>query len=155
MRFDQKIVEAKLALKRIRSEEMPALAWDALEAGFDGPSIRRLAALTKPSGWEVDQVVPSFMAEAELKPITRQEASVRLARQLARRILLEGHDPLAYIRDFELLWVEADYASEIQNAGTLDVQRFIDEDNGQTEAEFREYARSVLVVLVNTDPHNP
>jgi len=43
---------------------MPALTWDALEAGLDGPSIRRLAALINPSGWETDQIVPSFMAEA-------------------------------------------------------------------------------------------
>lgn len=114
--FDPKLVEAKLALKRVGPDEMPALAWDALEAGLDGPSIRRLAALTNPSGWETDQVVPSFMVEAGLKAITRREASVRLARQIARRILSEGLDPLAHTRDFELLWMEADYASEIQDA---------------------------------------
>ena len=47
--FDPKLVEAKLALKRIGPDEMPALAWDVFEAGLDGPSIRRLAALTNPS----------------------------------------------------------------------------------------------------------
>jgi hypothetical protein len=79
--FDPKLVEARLALKRIGPDEMPALAWDALEAGLDGPCIRKLAALTNPSGWETDQILPSFMAEAGLKPITRREASVRLARE--------------------------------------------------------------------------
>jgi hypothetical protein len=100
--FDPKLVEAKLALKRVGPDEMPGLAWDALEAGLDGPSICRLAALTAPSGWETDQIVPS-MAEAGLKPITTREASIRFARQLAHRILSEELDSLNHTRDFELL----------------------------------------------------
>jgi hypothetical protein len=148
--FDPKLVEAKLALKRIGPDEMPGLAWDALEAGLDGPSIRRLAALTTPSGWETDQIVPSFMAEAGLKPITTREASIRLARQLAHRILSEELDPLNHTRDFELLWIEADHPSEIQDAGLLDDEKYVAQYVGQTEAQFREYVRGVLIDLVNT-----
>ena len=148
--FDSKLVEAQLALRRIGPDEMPALAWDAMEAGLDGPSIRRLAALTNPSGWEVDQIVPSFMSEAGLNRITLQEASVRLAQQIARRILSEGLDPLDHTRDFERLWIDADHPSEIQDAGTLEDDKYTAQYAGETEAEFREYARSVLVALVNS-----
>ena len=108
MPFDPHLVEAKLALGMIGPDEFPALAWEALEVGLDGPSIRRLAALIMPTGWETDQLVPAFMMEAGLERISHQESSVRLARRLARRILSEGLDPLAYSREFELLWIKAD-----------------------------------------------
>jgi len=132
----------------IGPDEMPALAWDALEAGLDCPSIRRLAALIKPSGWETDQIIPAFMAEAGMKSISRREASIRVAVQLARRILREELDPLAYSRDFEVLWIRADYPTEIQEVGSLEDQKAIAEYVGQSEAELRQYARNVLVALV-------
>ena len=129
-------------------EEMPALAWDALEAGFDGSAIRRLAALIKPSGWETDCILPAFMTEAGLEIISRQEASVRIARQLAGRILREGLDPFDYSRDFELLWIRADHPEAITDAGMLDDQKAVAEYIGQSEDELRDYARSVLLALV-------
>jgi hypothetical protein len=149
--FDSQLVEAKLALGIISPDEMPPLAWDALEAGFDGPSIRRLAALIKPTGWETDPIIPAFMAEAGMKSISREEGSIRVAVQLARRILREELDPLAYSRDFELLWIRADYPTAIQEVGSLDDQKAVAKYMGQSEAELREYAQSVLLALVATD----
>lgn len=140
--FDSQLVEAKLALNMIGPEEMPSLAWDALEAGLDGPSIRRLAALVNPSGWETDQIESAFMAEAGIKPISTREASIRIARQLAIRILNEGLDPLAYTRDFELLWIRAEYPAEIQEVGCLD-----DAKAWMTDADLRKEASDVLTVL--------
>lgn len=151
MSFDPQLTEANLALARIGPEEMPGVAWDALEDGLDGPAIRRLASLVHPSGWETDQMLPAFMAEAGLKIITRQDASIRLARHLARRILTDGLDPIVYTRDVELLWIEADYPAEIAAAGCLDDQRYLAESGHQSESEFREYARGVLVALAQTD----
>jgi len=58
--------------------------------------------------------MPAFMAEAGLKTISRQEAAVRLARQVARRILSEGLDPAVHTRDFELLYIESGYADSLQ-----------------------------------------
>jgi hypothetical protein len=154
MAFDQQLVEAQLALNLIGPDEMPSLAWDALEAGFDGPSIRRLGALVMPSGWETDQILPAFMAEAGLKNISREEASIRVARHLARRILDKGLDPLAYSRDFEALWIRADYPRAIQKVGSLDDQKAVAEYIGQSEAEVREYARSILLALLATEPRS-
>ena len=47
--FDREQVEAKLALKLIANAAMPSIAWEALEAGLDGPATRRLASLEKPT----------------------------------------------------------------------------------------------------------
>ena len=150
MPFDVQLIEAKLALKMIGPEEIPALAWDAMEAGLDGPAIRRVAALIHPSGWETDQLLPLFMAEAGMVSLSVQEASIRIARQLARRILDEGLDPIEHTRDFESLWIHADHPDAIGEAGMLDDQKAVAEYMGQTEAEFREYARDVLRSLVNS-----
>jgi hypothetical protein len=151
MSFDPLLVEAKLALRRISPNEMPPLAWDALEAGLDGPSIRRLAALVNPSGWETDQIIPAFMEEAGLKSISSEEACVRIARDLARRILSEGLDPLAYTRYFERLWIDADYPRAIQDVGMLDDAKATAEYVGQSETELHEYARGVLAALIATE----
>jgi|HubBroStandDraft_6_1064221.scaffolds.fasta_scaffold353026_2 hypothetical protein len=141
--FDSQLVEAKLALNMIGPEEMPSLAWDALEAGLDGLFIRRLAALINPSGWETDQIESAFMAEAGLKRISIGEASIRIARQIAIRILSDGRDPLAHTRDFYLLWVRAEYAAEIQEIACLD-----DAKAWMTEADLRKEARDLLIALV-------
>jgi hypothetical protein len=155
--FDHQLVEAKLALNGISPSEMPSIAWDALEAGLDGPSIRRLAALNNPSGWEADQILPGFMAEAGLERISPEEASVRLARQLASKIILEGLDPLDYSRDFERLWIQAGYPKAIQDAGALDDQKYLVESESvrQSAAELREHARSIMAALAGKSAPNP
>lgn len=147
--FDRHITEARLALGKIAASEMPALAWDALEAGFDGPRTRRMAALSNPSGWEVDQILPAFMAETGLNTIAPPEAALRMARELAHHVLSAKLDPLKYTKDFEWLWIQTGYPRELQDAGMLDDQKYVDiECMGEAEADFREYARSVLLALL-------
>jgi len=63
MPFDAQIVEAQLALGRIGATDMPRLAWDAMEAGLDGPAIRRLAALEFPTYFQVQEILPAAMRE--------------------------------------------------------------------------------------------
>ena len=81
MPFDIELIEAKLAHGMIDPGEMRALAWDALEAGLDGKSIRRLAAMDHPSGWEADRILPSFMAEARIEGISREGGGLNTHRQ--------------------------------------------------------------------------
>ncbi|UWZ84045.1 hypothetical protein [Occallatibacter riparius] len=147
MPFDRQLIEAKLAVARIDPAEMPGLAWDALEEGLDGPAIRRLAALDRPSGWQADQVMPAFMAEAGLKQISVQEASIRLARHRASQVLLEGLDPLAHSNEFYMLWIDSGHVRVLQDAGCLNDEIAIGQ---KREAELSEYARTVLEELVKS-----
>jgi len=147
--FDPKLIEAKLTLKRIGPEQMPSLACDALEAGLDGPSIRRLAGLINPSGWEMDQILRKFMAETGLGQIPLSVAALRLASDLAQRILSEGLDPLNFTGHFYRLFVDAAYPAAIQEAAFLDDEKEILDYTGQTKAEFREHARQVLSALIS------
>ena len=49
MSFDRELIEAALVLEMIPASGMPELARDALEAGLDGPTIRYIAGLERPS----------------------------------------------------------------------------------------------------------
>lgn len=119
MAFDREIIEAQLALGLIASSDMPKIAWDALEAGFDGKYIRRLGALDFPTFFQVMEVLPQAMREMGLTKPSRGEAAFRLAKARAKEILNSDDDPLKHTRDFEQLWVDAGYPAELTPVGTL------------------------------------
>jgi hypothetical protein len=119
MALSKWVVEAKLALGAIHPEDFPAMAIELLEAGIDGPVTRRIAGLIRPTGYEVDQLKPAFMAEAGLAEIDPRAAAARLAQDLAREVLRNGKDPLRFTRAFERLWIGADYADRVQGLGTM------------------------------------
>jgi hypothetical protein len=137
--FDRQLIEAKLSLESIASADMPSIAWDALEAGLDTPAIRRLAALERPTYFEVREILPRVMQELEVSQIPQGEAALRLAKQIAQDILKSGGDPLQHLRDFESLWVRSNYAAEICSLGTLYDDVWIAESTGQSEKEIREW----------------
>jgi hypothetical protein len=119
MVFDPRLAEAQITLNRISSGDLPKLAWDALESGLDGPSIRRLGALQLPTAFQIDEVLPAALKEMGLRTISNVDAAVYLARLRAREILRKNSDPLQHLRDFEQLWVESDYCAELQEYGNL------------------------------------
>lgn len=142
--FDRQLIEAKLALNLIASPDMPRIAWDALEAGIDGPATRRLAVLERPTYFEVAEVLPRVMKEWEIAQIPIGEAALRLAQDIAQDILRCSKDPLRYTRDLEGLWVRADYAKALQSLGTLDDEVLIAQSGGQSLALIREWVTDRL-----------
>src|SRR5215470_15809548 len=107
MPFDPKAVEAKLALNLISSVDMPRLAWEALEAGLDGPAIRRIAAFEFPTFFQIQEVLPKAMEEMHLTKLDKAPAALQLAKLRAQEILRADSDPLKHLRDFEHLYIEA------------------------------------------------
>jgi hypothetical protein len=139
MSFDRHQIEARLTLDLIASRDMPKIAWDALEAGLDGPATRRLSALDRPNYFEVAEVLPDVKRELELSPISVGEAAVRVARHIAEDLLSSGDDPLKHLRDFESLWVRSGYAHEISVLGTLYDDVWIKQSTGLPEQLIREH----------------
>lgn len=137
MPFDRRAIEAKLALDLIASADMPTIGCDALEAGLDGPAIRRLAILHHPTYFEVAEVLPRAMQELGLGQISVGEAALRIARVMAREILASGDDPLDQLRDFESLWVRSKYAPEITSLGTLYDDVWIAQSTGRSDKQIR------------------
>jgi len=136
MPFDRELVEALLALDRILSSDWPKLALDALEAGADGPGIRRLAAFDSPTYFEVRDILPRAIKEMALAEITPGVAALRIAKNHAKEILRRGDDPLKHVHDFQDLWFESGEISELNDLYTMD-----DEINvgfaGQSDDEIR------------------
>jgi hypothetical protein len=150
MSFDRQVIEAKLALELIASADMPSIAWDALEEGLDGTATRRLAALDHPTYFEVAEVLPRAMQELGLSKIPAGEAASRMAKQIAQKILLSGENPLKHVRDFESIWIRANYALEISHLGTLYDDVYIAQMMGRSDAEIQEWVTSILSNFVRS-----
>jgi len=146
--FDRELIEAQLALNEIPSKEMPRIAWDALEANLDGPAIRRLAALERPTAFQVAEVLPAAMREMGLSAISTGEGALRIGQRRASEILEKGEDPLASIRDFADLWIRAGYPSELRSVGNLHDEIWMAELTGQSESEIRKWVIERLKAIV-------
>jgi len=120
MSFDPSTFEAEVALRLIPKEQLPLVAQDALEVGFDGPRVLRMAILEPDSGWAIDQALSPMLSELGCKTLLPKEAALRLAHARARRILDTGEDPLSSIPYFHRLMVAADYPSELIELGFFD-----------------------------------
>jgi hypothetical protein len=149
MPFDPELVEAQLALRRIGTTDMPKLAWEALEAGLDGPATRRLAALRFPTFFEVREILPKVMQEWQITQIPKGQAALRLAKRRAREILQSNDDPLKHANDFYQMWVESDYCRELAEYGELDEDVYVAQHSGQTEDEIRPWLLEKLETLAH------
>ncbi|HVB07699.1 MAG TPA: hypothetical protein VNF00_02020 [Candidatus Acidoferrales bacterium] len=152
MPFDREIIEAKLGLELIEPAEMPKLAWDALEADLDGPAIRRLAALVKPTWFQVREILPNAMQEMGLAPITAGEGARRIARRRAQEILKSGADPLLFADEFGKLWIRTGYPSEISDLGALPDDIHVARLMGESQEKIREWVTERLEDLVYDRP---
>jgi len=128
------------------------IAWHALEAGLDGPGIRRLAALEHPTFFEVAEILPRASQEMGLSELAIGDAALRLASRCAKEILDSGEDPLRHVRDFERLWIHADYPCELQSVGNLDDEVWVAQSCGQSEDKIREWVTARIKALAGRVP---
>ena len=149
MPFDPPTFEAELALNLIPTEQLPALAQDALEAGFAGPHIVRMAILEPTAVWAIDQALPPMLEELGCHSITPKEAALWLAHQRAKLILETGEDPLLSLSYFYRLMLSADYPKELIDLGYLkDDCEFLLEENVDNQ---RALAREALENLLSPE----
>jgi hypothetical protein len=143
--FDPQIFEAEVALKLIPSETLPSVAQEAMEAGYDGPAVLRMAILEANAGWEIDQALQRMLAELGLSAIDPEEAALWLAKERARRILSSDENPLESMRYFHRLTEAGGYPSELFN---LVCVRYRSEDEkGDPTAERRLAIRALENLL--------
>jgi hypothetical protein len=147
MPFDHQLVEAQLALNRIGTIDMPKLAWEALEAGLDGPATRRLAALHFPTFFQVRELLPALLQEWRMTSLSPEDAALRLAKLRARQILECNEDPLKHANDFWNLWMESDYCAALDDYGPLADDVHVARSCGQTDDEIRAWLLERLKAL--------
>lgn len=90
------------------------------------------------------------MQELGISHITVSRAAVRMARNIAQRILNGGDDPMKHLRDFESLWIRANYPTDLAALGTLDDEVRIARGSGQSEAQIRQWVASTLSDFVGS-----
>jgi hypothetical protein len=142
--LDRELWEARLTLNLVTSDEMPKLAWDALESGLDGPAIRRLASLVRPTWFQVEELRAEATKEMKRSSLSIDEAACRLARRRAQEIVRSGDDPLRHTREFEQLWIRSGYSKQITSLGTLDDEVNVSRYMGRTEVEIRQWVLQKL-----------
>jgi hypothetical protein len=120
MPFDPTSFEAEITLKLIPTERLPVVAQDALEAGFDGPHVLRMASLEPDAGWAIDQALSPMLAELGCQTLPPREAALRLAQARGRHVLESGEDPLPSLPYFQQLMLAADYPAELIELGCFD-----------------------------------
>lgn len=86
--FSPQLIEVRWELNKLPTEDLPRVAQDALEHGYDGANIRRIAGLISPDIFDLEPLMAGFFTELGLtsKP-TREEAALALARFVAQAIL--------------------------------------------------------------------
>lgn len=150
MAFDPRATEARIALDLISTTDMPRLAWDALDAGLDGPAVRRLAALEFPTVFQVRELLPRVMEELKLAKLDKGQAALVLAKIRAQEIVRSESDPFQHLRDFEHLWIQADYCKELSDYGNLDDEVNVARCMRQSEPEIRTWVLERIQKLAAT-----
>lgn len=96
-RLTPQLLAAQWVVGDLRGEDMPSLAADLLEAGFDTPVLRRLAGENPVhSTADVKELVDKMFLELAVPcPISETEAKMLLTRQIARDVIAGKRNPWA------------------------------------------------------------
>ncbi len=127
MPFDPQTFEAETTLHLIPTEELPNRAMEAVEAGFDGPNVIRMAILNPNAPYEIEQALPAMLAELGCRKTSAEQAATLLAHQRAERILSQNEDPLLEWSYFLRVYHAADYPVDLSGlAYALDECDYLD-----------------------------
>lgn len=107
--FNPDLFVAKWYCSKVLPEDMPQFAADALEAGYDGLALRRLAGLTRPTSRDVGDLFERVLREiGTVKVQSKEQALIFLSRLTAMDIVEGRIEPL---RGAEIL---ANYAMALE-----------------------------------------
>jgi len=113
MAFDIKLVQAKYIQNVLHPEDMPSIATDALEAGIDTPSLRRLAGLVNPTAWEAEPLWKSTLSELKVADQSKHEAMLLIADSIAKQVISGECDVLKGLTSLEQLCSVNRYPEEL------------------------------------------
>jgi hypothetical protein len=85
--FSPELIHARWEFGNLLTEDIPKLAQDALEHGYDGENIRKVAGLIAPTYFDLQPLKNGFLAELGIKQqVSKRDAGLLLARIVARQI---------------------------------------------------------------------
>jgi hypothetical protein len=93
--FNPDLFVAKWFCGRVGPEDMPRFAADALEAGYDGEALRKLAGLVRPTSLDVGNLFRQTLHEiGNIKILTREQAVFAMSRITATDIIEGRVEPI-------------------------------------------------------------
>lgn len=98
---DIALMAALHTLGQLLTDDLPEAATQALVAGKDSPSLRRLAGSTSQNAFELEDLLQRSLEELGLPPATEEEALRALARYRAEQIVRGEIQPA---RGAGLIW---------------------------------------------------
>jgi hypothetical protein len=106
------LLAAKWVSHDLYGEDMPKVAADLLEAGYDSPSLRRLAGETQvPSSAHIETLVGRVFRELGVRyPVSEQQAKIVVTRQIAREVIAGKRNAWAAASHLEIAiwnWIPA------------------------------------------------
>ena len=85
--FSPRLIQARWEFGNLPSEEAPLVAQNALELGYDGKYTRRIAGLIQPTHFELEPLMPAFLAELGFAArLSKADAGLLLARLVAAAV---------------------------------------------------------------------
>ncbi len=113
-------LRALWTLGKLSSKDLPPYAWQALELGYDGPAVRRLAALESPTFFEIGDLFEKANREMGKSPMAKKDAAILLAKETAAKVLSREKEPLTGAYEIFLLGYDCGMPDEIMLFGGLD-----------------------------------
>jgi len=145
----------RFAIANLRPEDIPDIAVQALEDGYDSPSLRRLAVAQGDYHLDIEDRFLKVLAELKIPLPLPGEAAMSIARRVAANVINGTVEPIEGARELEKLWF-AVYKHEQQYpelgelatfSGLVDVYDSVDtyEESESRKAEAREdYLRQTM-----------
>lgn len=101
------LLAARWTVNDLYGEDMPRIAADLLEAGYDAPSIRRLAGeMNVRSCSDVESLIERMFGDLAVRyPLSHKEANLIASRQIAREVIAGIRNPWAAANKLEIsIW---------------------------------------------------
>ncbi|HEY6969785.1 MAG TPA: hypothetical protein VJA94_11315 [Candidatus Angelobacter sp.] len=121
MSFNAKAFAARWYASLLFPEDVPEFAADALEAGFDGPALRRLAGLIRPTSVDIYPWIDAALKEiGQVEPLSTEAALIEVGRDVARRIVNGSLAPSDGCRILAGYAMRAGYPAELTGFFQID-----------------------------------
>jgi hypothetical protein len=115
--MDIELAEAMWRLGVLPPEALPGLAREALEQGLEGPSLEALAELHAPTRLQAGGLFEEALSEIGRPPMSLPDAGLRLAQDLAAKILTGELTPQEGAH--RIVWDVWDRCRELERLGVF------------------------------------
>lgn len=101
-----RLLAARWASHDLRGEDMPSIAADLLEAGYDTPTLRRLAGeMNVTCSADVEELVEKMFRELDIYyPLSEAQAKLFFTQQISREVVAGMRNPWKAASELNRLW---------------------------------------------------